>query len=90
MSDDADVRKNLHFLSQSEVLVLSLLGGAAGDSWRTILVAYNGEPHENIVRLPPGSWSVVVNSDRAGNEDLEDAQNIYAMPAYSMLVAHLK
>jgi hypothetical protein len=51
-------------------------------------VAYNDEPGDAAVDLPPGEWSIVVNHERAGVEAIATARGKVTLPPYSMLVAH--
>jgi hypothetical protein len=70
------------------VVSFTINGAAAGDTWKTIFVAYNGEPKAQSVNLPAGTWSIVVDSKKAEAETLRNANGSLEMPPYSMIVAH--
>ena len=63
-------------------------GKAVGDSWESILVAYNDEPISRALDLPEGTWTIVVDADRAGVDPLATVRGRIELPPYSMLVAH--
>ena len=72
-----DVRKRLQFLRSapaSRCLVYQLDGRALpGETWTTVLVLLNGEAADQTFALPPGTWKVVADADRAGVEPLVEA-----------------
>ncbi|MEO0586703.1 MAG: type I pullulanase, partial [Planctomycetota bacterium] len=89
MTDDADVRRNLRVLDRPGLVAFSIDGGAVGDSWDTIVVAYNGEPHGQQFRLPSGGdWVQVVDADHAGVVPIRKARGTITLPPYSMAVLH--
>ena len=88
MSDDALIRKSITFLDNVGVVAFTINGAAAGDTWKNIFVAYNGEPKSQPVNLPAGTWAIVVDSKNAGVETLRTASGRLEMPPYSMIVAH--
>ena len=88
MSDDALIRKSITFLDNVGVVSFTINGAAAGDTWKTIFVAYNGEPKSQSVNLPAGTWAIVVDSKNAGVETIRTASGRLEMPPYSMIVAH--
>jgi pullulanase len=88
MADDADVRRAVRFIDGAGPLAFTIDGSVVGDPWRTILVAYNGEPQAQALSLPGGDWEVVVDADRAGTATLRTERNGTTLPPYSMFVAH--
>jgi pullulanase len=86
MADAAAIRRSIRFLDNAGVVSFTIDGAAAGDSWREIVVAYNGQSTPQRVALPPGGWSVVVDATRAGTDTLRTASGIVELPAHSMLV----
>ncbi len=63
-------------------------GGAVGDSWSTILVAYNGDPEGKRFVLPEGSWHIVVDHQLAGVEVLAEATGEVLLQPFSMMVLY--
>ncbi len=88
MSTAEQVRDNLAFIDVGTSLAFTLDGAAVGDEWDTILVAYNAEPHPQILRFPDGRWSMVVNHRTAGTKTIRKLSGLYRMPPYSMTVFH--
>lgn len=89
MRGASDVRANLRFMAAPDgVVAYELNGAAVGDDWRRIMVAYNGNPQPVTLKLPAGSWRVVVNDQRSGNDTLAQAKNRVKIPPYSAWVAH--
>jgi pullulanase len=91
LSDAASVRRAIAFADDERlpagVVAFTLDGRVADDAWRTVFVAYNGEPTAASVTLPPGAWSVVVDHERAGVETLRTLRGAVELPPYSMTVA---
>ena len=89
MSDKAAVDKSLDFLQNVpvNVVVYIIKDHANGDSWKNILVVYNGnrEPQELEI---PGHWTVVANDKLAGTNALETTDNEITVAACSLIVAH--
>jgi pullulanase len=88
MDAKADMDK-IEFLQKADTLVAFTIGGNAnGDSWRTILVAYNGSPDERTLELPAGNWTQVVDAARAGVDSLGTVTGVLRIPPLSMVVLH--
>jgi pullulanase len=72
MTTTADIQKNLAFIdTRDENLVAYTLNGAAvGDSWKRIVVAYNGKDKAQDVKVPDGNWKIVLNGGVINTEGL--------------------
>lgn len=83
------IREHLHFIDHPDenVLVYKLDGAALNDSWRHIMVIFNGSPFDQGVALPPVNWTIAVNVDAAHPEGLGTfkAYNLL-VPAFSAVV----
>jgi pullulanase len=80
---------NIVFLKQADGLVAFTIGeNANGDSWRTILVAYNAGPGAQNVELPAGNWTLVVDAAHAGIDSLGTETGTISIPPLSMVVLH--
>ncbi|MFZ4558678.1 MAG: type I pullulanase [Saprospiraceae bacterium] len=83
------IREHLRFIDHPDenVLVYKLDGAALGDSWRHIMVIFNGSPFDQGVALPPVNWTIAVNVDAAHPEGLGTfkAYNLL-VPAFSAVV----
>jgi pullulanase len=66
------IRANLEFLDPGSPGVISyrINNNANGDPWKTILVVLNGNPAAQMVKIPPGKWTL------AADENTIDEQGI--------------
>lgn len=76
MTTTEAIQQNLNFLdTKDELLVAYTLDGAAvGDSWKRIVVVFNGKDKAQNVRIPEGSWTTIIdqgqiNLEGMGNND---------------------
>jgi len=60
---------------------------ANGDSWKNILVIYNGTGQSRDLNII-GDWIIVADDKRAGLEDLASARNLIHVEPYSLVIAH--
>lgn len=60
---------------------------ANGDSWKNILVIYNGAGQGRDLKVP-GNWQIVANDRQAGVETLQLAKDRIHVEPYSLVVAH--
>ncbi|MCF8366739.1 MAG: type I pullulanase [Bacteroidales bacterium] len=63
MSSTKDIQKNLEFLAVDtpNVVAYELKNFANGDSWKNIVVVFNGSDIQQIVNIPFGKWTEVFN-----------------------------
>jgi pullulanase len=59
---------------------------ANGDSWKNILVIYNGSKEARSLRVA-GEWSIVADEKRAGTQVLRKLQNRVSVEPFSLLIA---
>jgi len=66
MKTSNEISENLHFLSIPKpcIIAYTLNGKAVGDSWRKILVIFNGNRHPENITIPDEHWKIIVNGDR--------------------------
>ncbi|CAM2923978.1 type I pullulanase [Paenibacillus sediminis] len=87
-----DINKNLQVIHSSDNIVAFKLGEfAGGDSWKNIVVIYNGNSTDKQVSLPTSSstWHVVVSDHEAGTNVLDDiTSNQVTVPRLSMMVLY--
>jgi pullulanase/glycogen debranching enzyme len=92
MDSRKDIESAVEILTARKQLVAFLLkGNANGDSWRTILTAYNGALEPQILELPEAVplWRQVVDAGRAGTETLAEITNRrLILPPLSMAVLY--
>lgn len=62
MRTTAEIAEHLRFLELDapNMVACQIDGGALGDPWRDILVAYNGSPEAAAIQIPEGPWKVAL------------------------------
>ena len=60
---------------------------AIGDSWKNILVIYNGSAQSQDLAIK-GDWIIVANDRRAGLEQLQSVKDNIHVEPFSLVVAH--
>lgn len=70
MTEAKQIQQHLRFLDHSDPLVLAYTidAAAVGDSWKQVLVVYNGNRHVVTIDVPAASWRIVAN-DKTINEN---------------------
>jgi pullulanase len=89
MRDAAAIRNNLVFWDGMEegVVAYSLDGTSVGDSWKKIVVMYNGNEQEKTVALPKGGWQVEIE----GNQFVKKAASrMVKLPPFSCTILYRK
>lgn len=89
MAEKAAVDRHLEFIRDvpTHVVAYVLRDNANGDSWKDILVVYNGNRQTKDLMVP-GNWIIVANDKRAGTESLGSTSNRIRVEACSLVVAH--
>jgi pullulanase len=89
MSDRAAVNASLDFATHMpENLVAYVIRNHANrDSWKNILVIYNGSDRSRDLAIQ-GDWKIVANARQAGVDDLDSTIDRIHVEAYSLVVAH--
>ncbi|SHN69191.1 type I pullulanase [Fervidobacterium gondwanense] len=82
-----DIKKVLTFLPSPKKAVAFMLKDPK-DSWKEILVIYNGDTKEQTFTLPEGTWNVVVDNKKAGTKVLYQLSGQIKIPATSALVMY--
>jgi pullulanase len=89
MGEKARVDESMEFapVVPANVVEYVLKHKANGDSWKTILVIFNGnkEPKNLTVN---GDWFIVANDKAAGTEALTTATNHIQVGPFSLVIAH--
>ena len=89
MTDRAMVNQSLDFARNvpDQVVAYVIRDHANGDSWKNILVIYNGSDQGRDLQIK-GRWIIVVNDRRAGLEELQTATDKIHVEPFSLVVAH--
>ncbi|WP_139905505.1 type I pullulanase [Clostridium thermarum] len=70
--DRAQISDHIEFLPGGRSSVAFMIKDHANnDTWKDIIVIYNGAAHVNTILIPSGQWHVVVNKHKAGTEVIE-------------------
>ena len=66
MTSNEDIKKNIYFDEKAVkgTIVYSINGAALKDSWKKIIVAFNGNKKEQVITLPVGNWKVAIGADK--------------------------
>jgi len=66
------IQENLSFLDvrESGVVAYLLKGEASGDTWKEILVLFNGSQEVKKVAIPKGNWTVALDGNSISEEGL--------------------
>ena len=72
MTTTESVQKNLGFLAtdHENVVAFELQGLAVGDSWKRILVAYNGHADSKQIEIPEDSWQIALDGQNISERGL--------------------
>jgi len=70
------------------VVSFTITGNARNDSWKDILVIYNGNLKQVEYELPEGEWNVVVNGKIAGTEVIEKVSGKIVLDEISAYVLY--
>ncbi|MEN3008958.1 type I pullulanase [Pseudothermotoga sp.] len=89
MRSAQEIKKHLHFLDSPRRTVAFLIKDHANnDSWREILVIYNGDLTQKEFTLPEGEWNVVVDKDKAGTDVLYTLSGTINIPPICAMVMY--
>ena len=90
MADPAMIRKHLTFvdLESDNVIAYLISDNANGDTWKSIMVIFNGSAENQGIPLPPIKWTMVLNVDAAHPEGLGEvyAQNLIVPPFSAVIL----
>ena len=89
MTDKAAVAAALDFATNmpENLVAYVIRDHANGDSWKNILVIYNGSAQSREVAVK-GDWSIVANDRQAGVEQLQSVKDKIQVEPFSLVVAH--
>jgi len=70
------VTQHLKFLPIEDTSIVGyhISGNANGDSWKNILVLFNGSEEKKSVNIPKGSWKVVLENHRINEGGIRTQQ----------------
>lgn len=72
------------------MVAYEIKGNANGDSWKNIIVIYNGETSFANFKLPSGDWNLVVDEDHAGTETIKKVSGTIEIAPTSAYVLNQK
>lgn len=87
------IRQSLHFLDtgDSGVIAFTLGEHANGDSWKEILIAYNGNRHSTEFPIPEAEWTVVCRDGKidADSQERLSGGNTQISPSSALILYRL-
>jgi pullulanase len=89
MTDARQIQKYIHFCTEYKIGVVSycIEGAKVGDSWKNIVMLFNGSRKDNLHPLPEGNYRIVVNGDAFLEENQgEEVSEEVKLQAVSMMI----
>jgi pullulanase len=82
------IRKNLVFLpgNDPQLVAYQLKENANGDSWKQILVIFNGASRKSSVVLPPGTWKAALCDYQFYNDGKPFSSTVDVAPVSAMIL----
>ena len=87
------IQQHLKFMDFPEGSLLvgyTISGNANGDSWKDILVLFNGNQMDKPVDIPAGNWTMVVRGGEIDEESKIQAKKSVKVPASSAMIFYKK
>ncbi|HOI34584.1 MAG TPA: type I pullulanase [Mesotoga infera] len=89
MATAQEIKENLVFLDTPRNIVAFILNGeATGDTWKEILVIFNGNIEDAKITLPNGSWNLAMDEARVSKESLGEIKGEVILRAASAYVLY--
>jgi pullulanase len=91
LSDTSLIQKHLVFLDKNlpGFVGYQLTGNAGGDSWKHILVLFNGNTRHITTDIPAGDWTVVVDHQQVNTLGIRRfSGNTVTLPPHAALIMH--
>lgn len=85
------IRQHLKFLelSESNLVAYTISGNANGDSWKEILVVFNGNSGDKKFEIPGGKWTVALNGNQINEQGLDSiGVGSMSIPPYTAMVLY--
>ena len=88
MTSNVQIQKHLQFLETGDTIIAYTINGKAiGDSWKNILVVFNGSRENQTVKIPAAEWTLFLDSKGFKAEGIKKInQTEITIPASSALV----
>ena len=88
MGQSSMVNDHLKFIDTGDerLVAFTLNDNANGDSWKTILVAYNGENSGKRLSLPDGQWTQVADGNDVSETGLRTVNGSLNLPPISAAI----
>lgn len=88
MTDRVDIERAMEFAKvvPPNLVEYVIKNHANGDSWRNILVIYNGSKESRVLDVT-GHWSIVADETHVGTEVLRTSQDKVSVAPFSLVIA---
>lgn len=81
------VVKHLRFLDvEKNMVAYHISDNANGDSWKDILVYFNGNSSDKMIKLPAGKWTMVLNQDQINQEGIIEVSGQVKVKGISAMI----
>jgi len=83
------IRKHLQFIDVpgNNVIAYQLTGNAGSDTWKNIMVIFNGNNAARTIALPPGEWKIVLDEQQLDERGLKTVKTrTMEVPGISAMV----
>ena len=86
------IQEHLRFIDHEDpfLLAYTISDHANGDTWKDILLIFNGENKEKDMQLPEGNWTVALDGEKVNEAGIKQVSAILKVPAISALVLFKK
>ncbi|MFW5831449.1 MAG: type I pullulanase [Prolixibacteraceae bacterium] len=82
------IRNNLHFCTEYKTGVVSycLEGAAVGDSWKKLILIFNGNRKKVVIPLPEGKYMIMANANDISETGMGEVEGEITVESISMLL----
>lgn len=84
------IQQHLEFLDMNDPMVIAyrLKDNANGDTWKNIVVLFNGNVGDKTVKLPEGKWNMVVDGEVVNLKGIKQVEGTVVLPGTTAWVLY--
>lgn len=81
MHTAAQIQKNIQFLTtEAGIVAYTIQGKAVGDTWKKVLVVFNGSNSNKVLSMPKGTWFVKIRENEIKRKTLQTKSSLELAP----------
>lgn len=86
-----EIKKSIQFLNitNKKIIGFTIENQGISDVWGKVLVLFNGSIDPEEVAIPQGTWNVIVDRNRAGEQTLYQAEGTVTVAPLSAIIAYI-